>query len=150
MVNVREIPGDVMVEELTTEFSSMENIKVPEWTLFQKAGMHREKSWSQEDWYYRRLASTLRKVYSKGNIGIEKLSTEYGGKKDGGSKPYHPARGSRAIIRHMFNELQELGLVEKGEKGRRVTAKGQAMLDRAAKKAMDKIVEKNPELKKYQ
>ena len=44
MVNVREIPADVMVEELTTEFSSMENIKIPEWTIFLKAGMHREKS----------------------------------------------------------------------------------------------------------
>ena len=31
MVNVREIPGDVMVEELTTEFSSMEKFPAA-WT----------------------------------------------------------------------------------------------------------------------
>ncbi len=92
MVNVREIPADIMVEELTTEFSSMENLTVPEWTVYLKAGMHREKSWAQEDWYYRRLASTLRKVYRNGNIGTQKLSAEYGGKRDGGSKPYHPVK----------------------------------------------------------
>ena len=37
MVNVREIPGDVMVEELTTEFSAMDKIveKNPELKKYQ-------------------------------------------------------------------------------------------------------------------
>ncbi len=149
MVNVKEVPADLLVNELTLQFQEMGNIEVPEWTLYTKSGVHREKGWTQNDWYYRRLASTLRKVYVRGNIGIQRLSEEYGGRKDGGSKPYHPAAGSRSIVRHMFNKLEELQLIKKTEKGRSVTPKGQAMLDKAAKKIMEKLAEENPELKKY-
>ncbi|MCL4345084.1 MAG: 30S ribosomal protein S19e [Candidatus Thermoplasmatota archaeon] len=149
MVNVKEVPADLLVNELALQFGDMKNIEIPEWTLYTKSGVHREKGWTQEDWYYRRLASTLRKVYVNGNIGIQRLSEEYGGKKDGGSKPYHPASGSRSIVRHMFNKLEELGLVKKSENGRVVTPNGQAMLDKASKKVMERLAEERPELKKY-
>ncbi|MGP6207186.1 30S ribosomal protein S19e [Cuniculiplasma sp. SKW3] len=149
MVNVKEVPADLLVNELALQFGEMKNIEEPEWTLYTKSGVHREKGWTQEDWYYRRLASTLRKVYVNGGIGIGRLSEQYGGKKDGGSKPYHPAAGSRSIVRHMFNKLEELGLVKKSENGRVVTPTGQAMLDKASKKVMEKLAEERPELKKY-
>jgi small subunit ribosomal protein S19e len=149
MVNVKEVPADLLVDELALQFGEMKNLEEPEWTLYTKSGVHREKGWTQEDWYYRRLASTLRKVYVNSGIGIQRLSEQYGGKKDGGSKPYHPAAGSRSIVRHMFNRLEELGLIKKSEKGRVVTPSGQAMLDKASRKVMEKLAEQKPELKKY-
>ncbi|MCI2412072.1 MAG: 30S ribosomal protein S19e [Candidatus Thermoplasmatota archaeon] len=149
MVNVKEVPADLLIEKLTEEFSKNDKIKVPEWAEFLKSGVHREKSWVQEDWYYRRLASTLRKVYVRGNIGIQRLSEEYGGKKDGGSKPYHPASGSRSIVRHVLNELQDLGLLVKKETGRSVSPGGEAMLQKASKQVMESLSEKQVELKKY-
>lgn len=149
MVNVKEVPADLLVNELALQFGEMKNIEEPEWTLYTKSGVHKEKGWTQEDWYYRRLASTLRKVYVNGGIGIGRLSEQYGGKKDGGSKPYHPAAGSRSIVRHMFNKLEELGLIKKSENGRVITPAGQAMLDKASKKVMEKLAEERPELKKY-
>jgi small subunit ribosomal protein S19e len=149
MVNVREVPADLLIGKLTEDFSKMKKIEVPVWTEFLKSGVHREKSWMQEDWYYRRLASTLRKVYLRGNIGIQRLSEEYGGRKDNGSKPYHPAAGSRSIVRHILNQLQTLGLVEKKETGRSVSPKGMAMLQKASHTVMEKLVKERPELQKY-
>ncbi len=149
MVNVKEVPADLLIEKMTEDFSKDGNIKVPEWTEFLKSGVHREKGWAQEDWYYRRLASTLRKVYMRGNIGIQRLSEEYGGRKDNGSKPYHPASASRSIVRHILNELQSLGLVVKNETGRSVSPKGEAMLQKASRSVMEKMIETQPELKKY-
>ncbi len=149
MVNVRDVPADLLIEKLTTEFSKNKKVEVPEWVEFLKSGSHREKSWYQEDWYYRRLASTLRKVYLRGNIGIQRLSEEYGGKKDNGSKPYHPVAGSRSIVRSVLKELETLGLVEKKETGRSVSAKGDSMLQKASKSVMEELSKENPELKKY-
>ncbi|MCL4322967.1 MAG: 30S ribosomal protein S19e [Candidatus Thermoplasmatota archaeon] len=149
MVNVKEVQIGRASYKLSEEFSKNKKIEVPEWAEFLKSGLHREKSWIQEDWYYRRLASTLRKVYVRGNIGIQRLSEEYGGKKDGGSKPYHPVSGSRSIVRHVLNELQSLGLVVKKESGRSISPKGEAMLQKASRNVMEALSEKREELKKY-
>ncbi|EQD31394.1 30S ribosomal protein S19e [mine drainage metagenome] len=127
----------------------MIDIKIPEWVEFLKAGVHREKSWEQTDWYYRRLASTLRKVSLMGPIGIAKLGQEYGGSVDKGSKRYHPASGSRFIVRHMLNALESLGYVKKDAKGRMLSPKGMSLVEKTSTKVMKELVEKNPELKKY-
>lgn len=149
MVNVRDVPADLLIEKLKEELSKNKNIKIPEWTEFLKSGSHREKSWYQEDWYFRRLASTLRKVYLRGNIGIQRLSEEYGGRKDNGSKPYHPVAGSRSIVRNMLKELEKLDLVEKKDTGRSVSPKGVSLLQKASRSVIEGLLEKNPELKKY-
>ena len=123
MVDAKKIPPSALVEGLTEEFKEMKEIKVPEWVEFLKAGIHREKPWEQQDWYYRRLASTLRKVSLMGPVGIEKLGQEYGGSVDRGSKRYHPASGSRFIVRHMLNTLESMGYVKKDSKGRMLSLK---------------------------
>ena len=76
MVNVRNVNTDSLIEKVKEELQKDERVKVPEWVQFLKAGIHREKAWQQTDWYHRRLASTLRKVYLEGPIGISRLSAE--------------------------------------------------------------------------
>ena len=149
MVDAKKIPPSALVEGLTEEFKEMKEIKVPEWVEFLKAGIHREKPWEQQDWYYRRLASTLRKVSLMGPVGIEKLGREYGGSVDRGSKRYHPASGSRFIVRHMLNTLESMGYVKKDSKGRTLSPKGMSLIEKTSTKVMKQMVEKNPDLKKY-
>ncbi|MGP6220604.1 30S ribosomal protein S19e [Caldiplasma sukawensis] len=149
MVNIKQVPPKLLIEKMKEELQKDEKISEPEWTKYLKAGSHREKSWTQDDWYYRRLASTLRKVYVKGKIGIQKISSDYGGKRDKGSAMYHPVEGSRYIIRKMFQKLEELGYLEKTKEGRKVTPKGEAFMHKCAENIMKDISEKMPEIKKY-
>ncbi len=149
MVDVKKVPPDLLLNHLVQILKTDKRIEVPEWTLFLKAGIHREKSWDDPDWYYRRLASTLRKVYLMGPIGISKLSEEYGGRVDRGSKSYHPAKGSRFIVRKMLNQLEALGYVKKDRNGRTVSPAGSSLLDKSSKEVMKNLVQSNPSLEKY-
>ncbi|MEM0132321.1 30S ribosomal protein S19e [Acidiplasma sp.] len=148
MVNVKEVPAEALISEIVNEFKSR-NVEIPEWTKFLKDGKGKEKSWTQPDWYYTRLASILRKIYIKGNIGISRMSQEYGSRQDRGTKRYHPVQSSRFIIRYMFHALETMGYVKKDKAGRVLTPAGQALLDKASRDAMKKAVENNKVLEKY-
>ncbi len=121
----------------------------PEWAPFAKTGVHREKSPMIGDWWFTRAAAVLRKVYILGPLGIEKLSAEFGGRRDGGSAPYHPRKGSRAIIRHCLMQLEKLGLVTKTKKGRIISPQGRKLLDNTSYEVAKEIAKTNPEMTKY-
>ena len=148
MVNVREVPPELLMKQLTEEFKK-KKLEVPEWTDSLKAGIHREKSWEEPDWFYTRLASTLRKVYVKGPIGISKLSEDYGGRVDRGSQRYHPGKGSRYIVRQMLQTLEKLGYVKKEKRGRIIAPAGASILDKASMEAMKSLAQSDPSLEKY-
>ncbi len=149
MVNVRNVNTDSLIEKVKEELQKDDRVKVPEWVQFLKAGIHREKAWEQTDWYHRRLASTLRKVYLEGPIGISRLSAEYGGRVDRGSKRYHPARGSRFIVRHMLETLEQLGYVKKDQRGRTVSPRGESFLNKVSVQVIKDLAEKDPRFKKF-
>ena len=149
MVDVKKVPTDVLLKNLAEGFKSNKKIKIPEWVEFAKAGIHKEKAWEQPDWYYTRLASTLRKVFIMGPIGISKLSEEYGGRVDRGSKRYHPAKGSRSIVRHMLQTLEELGLVKKVTEGRVISPEGNSLLDKVSKDTLTTLSEKDKTFEKF-
>jgi len=112
-------------------------IKAPEWSRFVKTGMAKERLPMENDWWYKRAASILRKIYILGPIGTNKLKVAYGSKKNRGSKPekFYPASGK--IIRTILQQLEKLGYISKEEKGvhkgRRITPKGKSFLDKLAK-----------------
>lgn len=137
------------MRQLVSEFKKEKNLEVPEWASYLKAGVHKEKAWEDPDWFYNRLASTLRKVYVNGPIGISKLSEEYGGRIDRGSQRYHPGKGSRYVIRQMLQTLEKLGYVKKDKKGRMVSPQGTSILDKASKEVMKSLVQADPSLEKY-
>lgn len=149
MVDVKKVPQNIMIKELSKQLSADKRIKVPEWVSFLKAGMHRENAWEQEDWYFIRMASTLRKLYIKGSIGVSRLSAEYGGPVDRGSKRYHPGKGSRYIVRNILQELETLGFVKTVSDGRILSPEGHKLLDKVAKDAIKKLAESDERFQKY-
>lgn len=131
---------DVEPQELITkaaeELKKIPEIKPPEWAPFVKTGMHKERPPVKNDWWYVRTASILRAVYRLGPVGVSKLRTKYGGKKNRGVKKEHFFKGSGNILRKSLQQLEKAGLVkfaEKGvHKGRVITPKGKSFLDRVA------------------
>jgi len=112
-------------------------IKMPDWAKFVKTGAGRERTPQEVDWWYTRAAAVLRKIYLNGPIGVNKLRMEFGNKKNRGLQPEKQYKGGGIIIRVILQQLEEKGLIEKGErgvhKGRIVTNKGKSFLDKLAK-----------------
>ncbi|MBN2111795.1 40S ribosomal protein S19, partial [Candidatus Woesearchaeota archaeon] len=107
---------------------------------------------AREDWWYVRAASILRKVSMLGPVGVSKLRTLYGGKKDRGMKPEKFMKGSGNIIRKALQQLEKAGLAKQAEKGthkgRVITPKGKSLLDKAAVKIQKSSPKKAEEKQK--
>jgi len=136
----RDVSPDLLIERLKEKLKDVPEIQPPEWAKYVKTGSHRERPPQQEDWWYVRAASVLRAVYLRGPVGVEKLRTKYGGRKDRGVKPEHFRKASGHVIRKIMQQLEEAGLVEKVErKGRKITPKGQSLLDKLATEILAEI-----------
>lgn len=127
-----------LIEKASEELKNIDSIKPTEWALFVKTGMHKERPPIKNDWWYMRAASILRAVYRYGPIGVSKLRTKYGGKKNRGMKPERFYKGSGSIIRKIIQQLEKAEFVKTDlksiHKGRLITAKGKKFLDDIASK----------------
>ncbi len=131
MVTAYDVRADALIKKVASHLK--EEIEAPESAKFLKTGEHKSFAPVDEDWWWTRAASILRKLYIKGSFGVNRLSSEYGGKKDRGSKPYRAKSGSGAITRRLVQQLEAKGYLEsKKGKGRSLSPKGRAFLDRTA------------------
>lgn len=150
MVTIYDVPADDLIEEVADRLA--DRIEEPDWIAFAKTGANRELPPQQEDFWFVRSASLLRKVAINGPIGVDRLSTAYGGRKRGTTR-YRVAKprqetGSKKVIRTALQQLEDEGLVSiaQGE-GRKVTPEGQSLLDNAAADVMERL--DRPELERY-
>ncbi|WP_423792743.1 30S ribosomal protein S19e [Methanocaldococcus indicus] len=148
MVTVYDVPPEKLIQKTAEKLKEL-GIYEPEWTKFVKTGRSRERRPEQDDWWYIRCASILRKIYINGPVGVERLRTAYGGRKNRGHEPEKFFKGSGNIIRTALQELEKLGFVKRTPKGRVITPKGQSFLDNIAKEVRDEIINEIPELAKY-
>jgi small subunit ribosomal protein S19e len=141
-----------LIEKASEELKKLESIKAPEWASFVKTGVHKERPPTEKDWWYIRTASILRQIYRLGPVGVSKLRTKYGGKKNRGTKKEHFYKGSGSIIRKIIQQLEKEGFVKKDlkslHKGRLITAKGKKFLDDVAGKISTIQVQQKKEVKK--
>ena len=146
-----DIPSSILIERLAKHLKEeVDEINPPAWTLFARTGVHTQRPPTNPDWWFVRSASILRKIYVKGPIGIELLRQEYGGRKDGGVKPEHAAKGSGSIIRNVIRQLSTAGLVKTYRtQGRIVTNDGRRLLDRLSTGIKNELQKNKPELSKY-
>ncbi|MPM70759.1 hypothetical protein SDC9_117719 [bioreactor metagenome] len=149
MTTAFDVPAAEMINKVAGILKENEKIVPPEWAGNVKTGVHKELPPNNEDWWYVRCAAVLRKIYTDGPIGIERLRSVYGGKKDNGSQPFHKAKGSGSIARKSVQQLEAAGFLQKVKDGRTVSAKGRSMMDNAAHELKQELLEKIPELAKY-
>ena len=136
MPTVYDVYPNELIEKTAEQLKKIPEIKAPEWAIFVKTGIHKERPPADSDWWYFRAAAILRTVYRMGPIGVNKLRTKYGGKQRRGHKPSIFQKGSGNIIRKCLQQLEKAGLVKNIEKekrkGRIITAKGKSFLDKLA------------------
>ena len=120
------------IPALAEALKKMPEFEVPEWALYAKTGVSRERPPASEDFWFIRSASILRQLYIRGVVGVGKLRTRYGSRKDRGGKPDKFFKSGGKIIRVILQQAEAAGLVEKGlrmQHGRRLTDKGRELLD---------------------
>mgnify|MGYP001592692975 CR=1 FL=1 len=136
MANVRTIEPGKYNQILAEALKELPEFKKPEWVDFVKTGLNKQRPTSEENFWNKRAASILRQIYVKGIVGVERLRTRYGGRKDRGVKPPIFVKGGGKIIRVILQQSDLAGFTEKvkGKKsGRQLTNKGKEFIESLVK-----------------
>lgn len=134
-ITIYEISPEKFNTKLAEELKKLDEFKMPEWAYFVKTSVARVRVPYEQEWWYKRAASILRQIYRKGVVGVNRLKTRYGGRKNRGMKPEEFRKGSGKIIRVILQQAEKAGLLMKSEtkkKGRQLTKKGLEFLNKVA------------------
>ena len=131
---VYDMKADEYNLKLAEALKQIPEIKEPDWALFVKTGISKKRPPQESDFWNKRAASILRQIYIHNVVGVNRLKTRYGGRKNRGMKPERFKKGSGKIIRTILQQAESAGLLEKfnesGKRaGRRLTEKGRELLE---------------------
>jgi small subunit ribosomal protein S19e len=124
--------------KLAEALKKIEEFKEPEWAKFVKSSPSKQRPIEDSDFWHKRAASILRQIYKKGIVGVNRLRTKYGSKKNRGMKPERYIKAGGKIIRTILQQSDKAGFTEsikniKGTKekrpGRKLTEKGKKFLE---------------------
>ncbi len=124
--------------KLAEALKKIPEFKQPEWVQFVKSSPSKERPIDDVDFWHKRAASILRQIYKKKNLGVNRLRTKYGSKKNRGMKPERFKRAGGKIIRVILQQADAAGFTEivkkiKGVRerkpGRQLTEKGRKFLE---------------------
>jgi small subunit ribosomal protein S19e len=136
--SVYDMDGQEYNLKLAEALKKVPEFKSPEWIDFVKSGPGKERPIEDDDFWHKRAASILKNLYKKNTIGVERLRTKYGSKKNRGFRPEEFRKASGKIIRVILQQSDQAGLTEiqkpvKGVKskrpGRILTEKGKKFLE---------------------
>ncbi|MDO8623628.1 MAG: 40S ribosomal protein S19 [archaeon] len=120
--------------KLAEALKKIPEIQKPEWIEFVKSGPSRERPIEDPDFWHKRAASVLRQIYKNKTVGVNRLKTKYGSKKNRGMKPERFYKSGGKIIRLTLQQLDKAGFTEittvKGKRaGRQMTKKGKEFME---------------------
>jgi len=149
MVNAHDVPSGKLIPALAEQMKAVSTVQEPEWAKWVKTGSHAERPPNDSQWWFTRAASLMRKLYLHGPVGIGDLERAYGGSKALHYYPKHHRDAGGSNIRKILKQLEQAELVAKTPKGRVLSPKGRAMLDKACKDVFASISQENKTLARY-
>jgi|SRR3989344_1650301 len=139
MVNpIYELDAHEYNKKLAEALKKVPEFEAPEWAEFVKSGTSKARPIDEKDFWHKRAASILRQIYKNKVVGVARLRTKYGSKKNRGFKPEQFRKASGKIIRTILQQSDKAGLTEialpvKGVRsrkpGRVITEKGKKFLE---------------------
>jgi len=134
MTSIYEIPANEFNAKLAEILKSMPEFKAPEWSFFVKTGIAKDRPPQEADFWQKRAASILRQIYVHNVVGVNRLRTRYGSKKNRGVKPERFKKSGGKIIRVILQQAEAAELLEKfnepGQRaGRKLTIKGKELME---------------------
>lgn len=149
MVNAHDVPSGRLISALAEQMKGVTGVEQPEWARFAKTGSHAERPPADAEWWFTRAASLMRKLYLHGPVGLTDLERAYGGTKALKYYPKHHRDAGGSSIRKILKQLEQAELVAKTPKGRVLSPKGRAMLDRASKEIFAALSQEDKSLARY-
>lgn len=128
MANINDVDASEIIKLAAERLKG--KIKKPEYVNYVKSGASKERVPEDPDFWYIRTASVLRQVYVNGPVGVSKLRTRYGSRKQHVVHHHHHMPAGGSMISDAFKELEGLDYVKKTGKGRIITPKGKSFLDK--------------------
>ena len=138
MTSVYEMNAQEYNLKLAESLKQIPEFQAPEWIKLVKSGPSKERPIDEEDFWYKRAASILRQIYKKEIVGVSRLRTKYGSKKNRGYAPEEFRKAGGKIIRTILQQSDAAGFTEiakaikgvRGKKpGRQLTQKGKEFLE---------------------
>ena len=131
---VYEISPNEYNNKLAEALKKMPEFERPEWSFFVKTGTAKKRPPQDIDFWHKRAASILRQIYVNKTVGVNRLKTRYGSRKNRGYKPERFNKGSGKIIRVILQQAEKAGILEKSNEigkrvGRKLTDKGKQLLE---------------------
>ena len=123
--------------KLAEALKKIPEFKSPEWAEFVKSAPSKERPIDDEDFWYKRSVSILKQIYKRKIVGVNRLRTKYGSKKNRGSRPEKFRKAGGKIIRTILQQSEKAGFTEivkaqRGTKirpGRQLTEKGKSFME---------------------
>jgi len=125
--------------KLADALKKVPEFEVPEWSFYVKSGCAKERPIDDPDFWHKRAASILKQIYKKKILGVNRLKTKYGSKKNRGFAPEKFRKSGGKIIRTILQQSDKAGFTEiakavksvrSRKPGRQLTAKGKEFLER--------------------
>lgn len=134
MITAYDVDANKLIKTVADRLSEEKTVSPPVWASLVKSGPHRERAPDDPKFWYKRCASILRTLYMKGPQGVSELREKYGGKPGSRSGRMHFTKSGGSSVRKPLQQLEKAGLVSKVKEGRKISNKGIALLNSAAKK----------------
>ena len=132
MTNIKAIEPQKYNKALAEALKKIPEFKAPEWALLVKTSPNKKRPQTEDDFWFKRSASILRQIYINKVVGVERLRTRYGGRKNRGAKPAAFKKSGGKIIRTILQQAEAAGFLEKAKgrrAGRQLTEKGKDFLE---------------------
>jgi small subunit ribosomal protein S19e len=149
MTTLYDIPAELLIPRVAEELKKRKEIQPLAWAAFAKAGVHQQMPPEEPDWWFIRAASVLRRLYIDGPVGVQRMRTAYGGKRDRGSSPFQFRKGGGSSLRKILQQLEAAGFVAKDRSGRSLSVAGKSFLDGVAHDLRKDTEEKVAGLSRY-
>ncbi len=110
----------------------------PAWITFVKSSSGKVRPIDDPDFWHHRAASILKQIYLRKIVGVSRLRTKYGSRKNRGVEPERFRRAGGKIIRTILQQSDTAGLtqlapeirgVRQRKLGRQLTEKGKQLLE---------------------
>jgi len=123
--------------KLAEALKKIPEFEQPEWAEFVKSNPSKERPIDDPNFWHKRAASILRQIHKNEIVGVNRLRTKYGSKKDRGSRPEKFIKSGGKIIRTILQQSDKAGFTEvkkvikniKSKAGRQLTEKGRKFLE---------------------
>ena len=138
MNSVYELPAQEYNLKLAEALKKLPEFSEPEWAGFVKSSPSKERPIDDPDFWHKRAASILRQIYKKKIVGVNRLRTKYGSRKNRGFRPEKFQRAGGKIIRTILQQSDKAGFTEIAKDiknvrsrrpGRQLTEKGKKFLE---------------------